>query len=413
MITPLKILYVDDYAFDRELVRAALTEEAGTFEVTEAHSKKAFETHLADFDFDLVLTDFNIRGFEGLQVLDAVHKVHPHIPVVIVTGTGSEEVAVETMKRGAADYVIKTPLHIQRLPQTLRNVLKKSRLAQARQQDQTDLRQKNAELELLHGLNQAVNRGEGLDQILSVLTTECKRIFDCIGVTIYLLSEDRQHLVMQFPGLSEDRVARIEKLIRRPIPAVRIPKQEGSWYWDVLESGRPALTHDPATIQAMMAELTESRALKKLVPRIARALSLDSVITVPLAANGEAVGLIDTSRQEPFSQADLRWMEYIAGEVTSILQHKMLGAELAASEDRYRDLVENSRDLICTHDLQGKILALNPWAAQVLGYEISDIVGGNLSDILVPEMRDQLGKYLAEIKQNGIAHGLMYIRHVV
>lgn len=404
----IRVLHLEDNPHDRKLVSVTLDKDGG-FALTQAAGRTEFEAHLAKGQFDLVITDFNILGFDGLQALEAVQANTPHTPVVIVTGTGSEEIAVEAMKRGAADYVIKTLQHIQRLPQTLRNVLEKHHLDQAHQQGQIDLLRKNAELALLHSLNQAVNRGDELAQILTTLSTECKRIFDCFGMTIYLLSADRQALVMQFPGLPADQVARIEKLIRRPIPAVRIPRREGSWYWEVLESGQAALTHDPAAIQSMMAELTESQALKKLIPRIVRTLGLSSVITAPLTANGESIGLIDSSRREPFSQADLRWLERIACEVTTILLRHRLETELAASEDRYRDLVENSRDLICLHDLQGKILMINPWAAEALGYDINEVIGENLSEFVAPEVRDNFRDYLAEIKQKGKAKGLLYI----
>ena len=109
MSEPIRILYVDDYPLDRELVLDALEKEHGGFKVVEAASRAEFEARLAAHDYDLVLSDFNILGFEGLQVLDAVRAKAPQVPVVIVTGTGSEEIAVEAMKRGAADYVIKTP----------------------------------------------------------------------------------------------------------------------------------------------------------------------------------------------------------------------------------------------------------------------------------------------------------------
>ena len=132
MISPIRILYVDDYPLDRQLVRDALEREHGGFQVTEAASRAQFEAALAKGSFDLVLSDFNILGFEGLQVLDAVHAKDARIPVVIVTGTGSEEVAVEAMKRGAAEYVIKTSKHIQRLPITIHAVLEKKYLEEER-----------------------------------------------------------------------------------------------------------------------------------------------------------------------------------------------------------------------------------------------------------------------------------------
>jgi PAS domain S-box-containing protein len=140
MSQSVRILYVDDYPLDRELVRDALEKEHGGFEVVEAASRADFETKLALGGFDLILSDFNILGFEGLQVLEVVHSTGSHLPVIIVTGTGSEEIAAEAIKRGAADYVLKSPKHIQHLPHTIRAVLENKRLEGERQQAEQELR---------------------------------------------------------------------------------------------------------------------------------------------------------------------------------------------------------------------------------------------------------------------------------
>ncbi len=124
----IRILYVDDSPFDRELVRDALEKEHGGFQVTDAASREEFEARLDDGKYDLVLSDFNILGFEGLDVLDVVHSRCTGVPVVIVTGTGSEAIAAEAIKRGAADYIIKSPQHIQRLPKTIQSVIEKQRM---------------------------------------------------------------------------------------------------------------------------------------------------------------------------------------------------------------------------------------------------------------------------------------------
>jgi PAS domain S-box-containing protein len=142
MNKPIRILYIDDNALDHELVRDALEKEHAGFELVTTASRKELETALGKGGFDLVLSDFNILGFEGLQVLDAVHARDSSLPVVIVTGTGSEELAVEAMKRGAADYVIKTSKHIQHLPQTIQGVLGKKRLEKERNQIEKALRER-------------------------------------------------------------------------------------------------------------------------------------------------------------------------------------------------------------------------------------------------------------------------------
>jgi PAS domain S-box-containing protein len=125
---PIQIIYIDDSPFDRELVRDALEREQRGFQLTLATTQHEFENFLKNNEFDLVLSDFNIAGFEGLEVIELVNEYKPNLPVVIVTGTGSEEVAVEALKMGAADYVIKTPEHIRRLHHTILQVMENQSL---------------------------------------------------------------------------------------------------------------------------------------------------------------------------------------------------------------------------------------------------------------------------------------------
>jgi PAS domain S-box-containing protein len=145
VISPLRILYVDDSILDRELVRdVLLKEKPGEYLLTETASREEFEAKLTYGKYDLVLSDFNILGFEGLQVLERVKQLDATLPVIIVTGTGDEEVAVEAMKRGAADYVIKSPSHILRLPQTIRAVLEKQTMEMERKQAENTLAELHA-----------------------------------------------------------------------------------------------------------------------------------------------------------------------------------------------------------------------------------------------------------------------------
>jgi len=118
----IRILCVDDEPHDRALIRHALSVE-GDYLLMEADDRESFERALEEEDLHVVLTDFNILSFEGLEVIRAVKTRKPDMPVIVVTGTGSEEIAVKALKEGADDYVIKTPHHIAQLPHTVRRAL--------------------------------------------------------------------------------------------------------------------------------------------------------------------------------------------------------------------------------------------------------------------------------------------------
>ncbi len=83
---------------------------------------------------------------------------------------------------------------------------------------------------------------------------------------------------------------------------------------------------------------------------------------------------------------------------------------LCESEDRYRDLVQHSSDLVCTHDLEGKILSVNPAATRFSGYSEDELLSMNLRDLLDPEVRDQFENYLVEIQAKGAAKGSMLVQ---
>ena len=90
-----------------------------------------------------------------------------------------------------------------------------------------------------------------------------------------------------------------------------------------------------------------------------------------------------------------------------ITERKQAEESLRASEEKYRDLVENSQDLICTHDLQGKLTFVNEAAANLSGYSNESLLQMNLRDLLAPEVRGLFEMYLTEIQKNGRAHGIM------
>ena len=122
----LRALLIDDNPDDRLLALRALQREIPDLKATEITNEAQLEAALGQGGFNLVVTDFQLRWTDGLVVLRKVKKLWPDVPVVMFTGTGSEEVAVEAMKLGLDDYVIKSPRHFSRLPTAVQNALRQA-----------------------------------------------------------------------------------------------------------------------------------------------------------------------------------------------------------------------------------------------------------------------------------------------
>jgi len=133
----LRLLLVDDNPDDRLLMMRHLRKEFGELEVVQVIDMEQFQEALRHFDFDLVITDYYIRWTDGLSVLRAVRAQHPDCPVVMFTGTGSEEVAVQAMKEGVDDYVLKSPQHFKRLAASARRALESAAQRRALREAET------------------------------------------------------------------------------------------------------------------------------------------------------------------------------------------------------------------------------------------------------------------------------------
>ena len=103
------ILLVDDNPDDRLLVRRLVARELPQCRFQEVVDPASFERALHGGDFDLVITDYQLRWIDGIEITRAIRRRLPYVPVVMFTDTGSEQIAVEAMKAGLADYVLKSP----------------------------------------------------------------------------------------------------------------------------------------------------------------------------------------------------------------------------------------------------------------------------------------------------------------
>jgi DNA-binding NtrC family response regulator len=121
------ILVIEDEATIRRVLIKILSEENNSYQVDEAEDGLVGIEKIKKEDFDLVLCDIKMPKMDGIEVLEAIKKIKPEIPVVMISGHGDLDTAVNTMRLGAFDYISKPP-DLNRLLNTVRNALDRKEL---------------------------------------------------------------------------------------------------------------------------------------------------------------------------------------------------------------------------------------------------------------------------------------------
>ncbi len=122
-----KILIIEDESAIRRVLTRILTEENDTYEVEEAEDGVSGYEKIKNNDYDLVICDIKMPKMDGVELLEEVKKIKAEIPIVMISGHGDMETAIQAMRLGAFDYISKPP-DLNRLLNTVRNALDRKQL---------------------------------------------------------------------------------------------------------------------------------------------------------------------------------------------------------------------------------------------------------------------------------------------
>jgi two-component system, OmpR family, sensor kinase len=144
----LRVLHLEDNILDQELV--AITLESAELPwvpvMRQVDNAEDYLSALSDFSPHLILSDFSLPGYDGLSAFEAARRVVPHLPFIIVTGAMGEEVAVDTLRRGVTDYVLKQRL--ERLAPAVRRAIAEAAERTRRELAEGEIRALNAALKV-------------------------------------------------------------------------------------------------------------------------------------------------------------------------------------------------------------------------------------------------------------------------
>jgi two-component sensor histidine kinase/ActR/RegA family two-component response regulator len=190
----MKFLLIDDNPTDRELLIQRLRKEFAGAEFVEVFRPQAFDEAVAQSDFDVVLTDYQLHWTDGLRVVTTLRKRLPHVPIIMFTDSGGEEIAVEGMKAGLSDYVLKRDPF--RLPFAVKESIEKSWLRKAHEQDAEALNTAKRELEAT--VADRTRELQQLNEILRADLAERQRVEEALKAALQekeLLLKEMHHRI--------------------------------------------------------------------------------------------------------------------------------------------------------------------------------------------------------------------------
>lgn len=198
----LRILLLEDSEPHAELIELMLREGGMDFTAVRADSKEGFQAELEARLPDLILSDYALPSFDGWEALSMARHRAPDVPFIFVTGTLGEEVAIETLKSGATDYVLKTRLS--RLVPAVERALREAEERRQRKRAVEKLRQSHQQLRALTAHLQRVREEER--------TRIAREVHDELGQALTGLKLDVSWLAGQLPRKSRSLLERARSM---------------------------------------------------------------------------------------------------------------------------------------------------------------------------------------------------------
>jgi PAS domain S-box-containing protein len=318
----LKLLNVEDSERDSQLLNRHLTKAGYHLVSTRVDNAADMRAALDGEDWDIILCDYSLPNFSALKALDVLKETGIDIPLIIISGTVGETVAVEAMRAGAQDYLMKD--NLVRLVPTIEREMADAENRRARKQAEASLRASEARLRAIVETASDVIVIIDEDSNLLYFNPSTEKVF---GYTAEELKGQKLTLLM--PEHLRDR--------------------HSAGFKNYRDTGR-------------------------------RNIKWESLELIGRHKDGHEIPL-----EISFSEFHTNGTRNFTGIIRDITARKEAERELLKSNERYRDLVENAHDVIYSHDLQGNYTSMNRAVELVTGYTREEALSMNLAQIIVPE----------------------------
>lgn len=301
-----KILIVDDDPSILQLTQVVLIKEG--YDVSAAKSAGIALRMLKKEKFDLMVTDIVMPRISGLELLRRARVIDPYLPAIIITGHGTIDLAIDSLKEGAQSFLLK-PFGVHEISNTVKEALLKNRKTR-------DNMRLKALMPLLK-LSKALVSEANLEKVFALTVEVVAHETRSDRVSLMLLSEDSKELA-------------IKASVGLPLEIINsTQKMGGSISSYVIKTGTPLILNKDTEV---------SPALKRKMNQHETV----SALCVPLRVSGRVIGVLSSSKttENPFTQSDLELLTLLAEEAAIVIENVRLFSNIKAQQTRLEQLLK-------------------------------------------------------------------------
>jgi signal transduction histidine kinase/DNA-binding response OmpR family regulator len=358
MDNSLRILHLEDSTKDAELIEATLAGEGLACEVVLVDTREDFVAALEQGGFDLILADYGLTSFDGLSALRIAKEKCPHVPFILVSGTLGEELAIESLKLGATDYVLKHRLS--RLVSCIKRARREVEEMRERRRAEDEVKHNLERIRALHEIDLAITSTLDLRTILDVLL-------------------EKIDLFLTYPTASTVRLLNKDSGALEPVACRNL--NDVVWKTDEWKSGRGpanAVFQDKALLIVGNIQTDPRIRDREFFQRY----GLVSYLGVPLIAKREVLGVLGfyTKQEHEFGKEEIEFLNTLAGQAAIAINNAQLYEEMVRA-----NRIKNEFLSVMSHELRTPL-------SVVMGYT-GLVMDGSLGKIN-KRQEEALGKVL-------------------
>jgi len=390
MEEPLRLLIVEDSQDDADLIVLRLKKDGFKVDWQRVETEAEYQSAL-DLLLDIIIADYSLPQFSGLKALEYLKERGLDIPFILMSGTMGEEIAVQAIKMGAADYILKD--RPARLGSAVRNVMQERKLRTGKIKAEQTSRRMEERLKILYQVSQDIARMSlDLEQVYSAIHHAAKKLMPVEAFVITLIDESTTEYHAVYLIDKEGRW-----------PEKRVPVGQGLT-GTICATGKPLLINDYINGNQVAAIHFGDKE------------HVRSILAVPMSLGEKLIGMLSAQsyKSGAYSIEDQSLLEMLSAHAAVAIQNARLHSAIRESEEKFRLITDNISDTVFLMNMDFKIIYMSPSLEKAHGYSKDEINAMSIRQFMTPESYSRLRQIFDEdITENNIANAISRLSHPI